>query len=257
MISDLNISVLQWDLSWENPIENHGFVDTLFSQKTDFSPDLVVLPEMFSTGFTRDFTEKPPYDSLSWMKSFAEKQNTSVFGSVAVSEEDKAFNRGFWVNPDSSFEVYNKKHLFKYGKEHHTFNAGDDILQTKLNGWSFRTLICYDLRFPVWARNTKPYYDVLIYVASWPEVRRNAWLSLLKARAIENQCYVIGVNRTGKDGYDISYSGDSVVFDFKGETLLDAANTKGRFDLTLSYSDLQDFRQKFPFLEDADEWTWS
>jgi omega-amidase len=257
LTQNLNISVLQWDLSWENPIENHEFVDTLFSQKTDLSSDLVVLPEMFSSGFTRDFTEKPPYESLEWMKGLAQKQSCSIFGSLAVAESNKAYNRGFWVNPDGSSEFYNKKHLFKYGNEHHTFSAGDAILQTQLKGWMVRPLICYDLRFPVWARNTKPYYDILIYVASWPEVRRQAWLALLKARAIENQCYVIGVNRIGKDGYDISYSGDTCVFDFKGETLLDAGNAEGRFDITLSYSELQEFRQKMPFLEDADEWKWS
>jgi omega-amidase len=257
LIEDLNISVLQWDLLWENPKANHSFIDHHFSTENTAKPDLVILPEMFSSGFTRDFTEKPPYESLEWMKGLAQKQSCRIFGSLAVAENNTAYNRGFWVNPDGTSEIYNKKHLFKYGNEHHTFGPGDAILQTQLKGWVVRPLICYDLRFPVWARNTKPYYDILVYVASWPEVRRQAWLALLKARAIENQCYVIGVNRIGKDGYDISYSGDTCVFDFKGETLLDACNVEGRFDLTLSYSELQEFRQKFPFLEDADEWKWS
>lgn len=256
MTPDLHISVLQWDLLWEDPQANHAYIEDHFLHNSEVKTDLVILPEMFSTGFTKDFTEKGPYPSLEWIRSFVNKTDTTVFGSVAVSEQEHAFNRGLWVKPDGSFEVYNKKHLFKYAQEHQTFSAGHSLLTTEVKGWRVRPLICYDLRFPVWARNTKPFYDILIYVASWPEVRREAWISLLKARAIENQCYVIGVNRTGKDGYGISYAGDTLVFDYKGDTLLNAGNTTGRFDLSLSYLELQEFRAKFPFLEDADSWTW-
>ncbi|MCD8538612.1 MAG: nitrilase family protein [Leadbetterella sp.] len=249
----LNISLLQEDLTWENPPANHRLLESYFIAGSP-ATDLIVLPEMFSTGFTRDFSEKEPYPSLTWMRELATARNSAVYGSVAVADGPAAYNRGFWVSPDGHFECYDKKHLFTYGKEHLTFHPGNTLLQAHVRNWSFRPLICYDLRFPVWSRNTRPYYDALIYIASWPVVRKEAWKALLKARAIENQCYVIGVNRVGTDGYGLEYSGDSCVIDFKGELLLDAGYRKGRFDVTLSYQDLQDFRQKFPFLEDADAW---
>lgn len=252
MIENLKISFLQLSTLWENPIGNHRLIESYFPEKS--SSQLILLSEMFSTGFTRDFQEKVPYESLEWLKHFAAKQNASVFGSVAVDDNGKSYNRGFWVSPKGEFQVYNKKHLFKYANEHLSFSAGNEILQTKIDNWSFRTNICYDLRFPVWSRNKAPFYDVLIYVASWPAVRSAAWKSLLKARAIENQAYVIGVNTVGEDGYGIQYSGDSCVIDFSGEVLIDAGNQEGRFDLELSYSELIKFRQNFPFLNDGDEW---
>lgn len=249
----LNISLLQEDWVWEDPTANHRLAGRYFTADSP-ATDLIVLPEMFSSGFTRDFSEKQPYPSLSWMKALASACNCSVYGSVAVTDGPNAYNRGFWVNPEGSFVQYDKRHLFTYGKEHLTFQPGNTLLHTTIDNWTFRPLICYDLRFPVWNRNTKPYYDVLIYIASWPAVRKEAWKALLKARAIENQCYVIGVNRLGTDGYGLEYSGDSCVIDFKGELLVDTAARRGRFDLALSYEELQDFRQRFPFLEDADEW---
>lgn len=253
MKPSLNISLLQEDLVWEDPPANHRLAESYFTAGSP-STDLIVLPEMFSTGFTRDFSEREPYPSLSWMKALAAARSCAVYGSVAVTDGPAAYNRGFWVNPDGSFEQYDKRHLFTYGKEHLTFQSGNSLLLTAINSWAFRPLICYDLRFPVWSRNVKPHYDVLIYIASWPAVRREAWKTLLKARAIENQCYVIGVNRVGTDGYGLEYSGGSCVIDFKGEVMMDAGDRKGRFDLSLSYPELQGFRQKFPFLEDADEW---
>lgn len=249
----LNIALLQEDLVWEDPSANHRLAESYFTADSP-ATDLIVLPEMFSSGFTRDFSETPPYPSLSWMKELAANRNCTVYGSVAVTEDSAAYNRGFWVNPDGSFQQYDKRHLFTYGKEHLSFQPGSTLLHTGIGPWYFRPLICYDLRFPVWSRNVKPHYDVLIYIASWPAVRKEAWKALLKARAIENQCYVIGVNRLGTDGYGLEYSGDSCVIDFKGELLLDAAARKGRFDVTLPWQDLHDFRQKFPFLEDADKW---
>lgn len=249
----LNISLLQEDLVWEDPPANHRLAGDYFTAASP-STDLIILPEMFSSGFTRDFSETEPYPSLSWMKALAAARSCAVYGSVAVTDGSAAYNRGFWVNPDGRFEHYDKRHLFTYGKEHLNFQPGSTLLHTGIANWTFRPLICYDLRFPVWSRNTRPHYDVLIYIASWPAVRKDAWKALLKARAIENQCYVIGVNRLGTDGYGLEYSGDSCVIDFKGDLLLDAGDRKGRFDFSLSYPELQDFRQKFPFLEDADEW---
>ena len=253
MKSLLSISLVQEDLVWENPAANHQLLGSYFDTNTP-ATDLIVLPEMFSTGFTRDFTETAPYPSLSWMQHLASAQASSVYGSVAVADGNASYNRGFWVDAHGRMETYDKRHLFTYGKEQLTFQAGNSLLHTQIDQWSLRPLICYDLRFPVWSRNRKPYYDVLLYIASWPVTRRDAWRTLLKARAIENQCYVIGVNRVGTDGYGLQYSGDSCVVDFKGDLLLDAGVQKGRFDLTLSYPELLDFRQKFPFLEDADQW---
>ncbi|MFS0489073.1 nitrilase-related carbon-nitrogen hydrolase [Leadbetterella byssophila] len=235
---------------WEDPKANQDlFSDYLKEAKSD----LFILPEMFSTGFTRDFTETAPHSSLLWLKEQALGHQTALYGSIAWQEDDRAYNRGIWMNPQGDYKVYDKKHLFSYGNEQLTFSAGTNILQTEYVGWKFRPLICYDLRFPVWSRNTAPFYDVLIYIASWPEARRDAWKTLLKARAIENQAYVIGVNRIGKDGYNLSYSGDSCVIDFKGNVLLDAQSEKGRFNTSLSHEELQAFRSKYPFLQDGDK----
>ena len=238
---------------WHDPAANHRLAESYFPTGSP-ATHLILLPEMFSSGFTRDFLEKEPYPSLSWMKILAATRNSAVYGSVAVAHGPAAYNRGFWVNPNGGFEYYDKRHLFTYGKEQLTFQPGNTLLNTAIDNWSFRPLICYDLRFPVWSRNIKPHYDVLIYIASWPATRKAAWKALLKARAIENQCYVIGVNRVGTDGYGLEYSGDSCVIDFKGDLLLDAGDQKGRFDISLSWQDLHDFRRKFPFLDDADNW---
>ncbi len=253
MKEPLHISLVQTDLVWENPKDNCAKIGSMLE---DVKPGLVVLPEMFSTGFTRDFTEKEPWLSLSWMQSLASAKGVSLYGSLAVAKEELAYNRGFWVSNDGTHHYYDKKHLFSYGGEHTVYTAGSQLLQTSLEGWVFRPLVCYDLRFPVWSRNKFPYYDVLVYVASWPAVRSSIWKSLLKARAIENQCYVIGVNRLGTDGYGLTYSGDSCVIDFKGDVLLDCGEEEGRFDLELSAIQLEDYRSKYPFLRDADKWDW-
>lgn len=237
---------------WENPQANHALLAKHFGGK---ETDLVVLPEMFSTGFTRNYAEKAPHPSLAWMKSLAGQENAAVYGSIAWDEEDQKFNRGTWVQPDGAVHFYDKKHLFSYGKEHEFFLPGREIVQIPFAGWNLRPLICYDLRFPVWSRNVAPHYDILIYVASWPAVRREAWLSLLKARAIENQSYVIGVNRVGIDHYGLEYAGDTCVFDFSGKEILQAGDRVGRFDLSLDAIELQTYRQKYPFLADADDFT--
>lgn len=212
---------------------------------------------MFSTGFTRQYAETAPPPSLAWLQALAKQEDAAVYGSIAWDEGCERFNRGTWVDASAPAQFYDKKHLFTYGKEQEFFLPGKDILQVNHAGWLMRPLICYDLRFPVWARNTAPHYDILIYIASWPEARRDAWLSLLKARAIENQSYVIGVNRVGTDGYGLSYAGDSVVFDFAGKELLNAGRETGRFDVTLDRAELLDHRQKFPFLLDADAFTFT
>lgn len=253
MTEALKISLLQLDLIWENPNENHRLAERILGNQKQ---DLIVLPEMFSSGFTHDFSETESYPSLLWLQNMARIRDTALFTSIAVSEGETHYNRGFWVTPDAKYQTYDKKHLFNYGKENLRFKPGNHSLQTEYKGWQIKPLICYDLRFPVWSRNIKPYYDLLIYTASWPHTRINHWMALLKARAIENQCYVVGVNRVGTDGYQLQYPGRSAVFDFKGELLLDAGSAEGCYDIELSYRDLKIYREHLPFMEDDDEWVF-
>lgn len=251
MNQNLNISLIQTDLAWENPQANFRNFEEKLNTLTD-NPDLIILPEMFNSGFSMHFSEKKPSESLQWMSNLANKMQAALYGSIAISENDMSFNRGCFVKPDGEQHFYDKKHLFKYGKEHETYTAGSGPIILDYKNWKIRPLICYDLRFPVWSRNVAPYYDLLIYVASWPMPRIEAWKTLLKARAIENQCYVIGVNRIGKDGNGLNYNGQSLVVDYTGEVITNAENKDGIFSADLSFENLQNFRTRFPFLGDAD-----
>ena len=218
-MQDLKLALVQSDIVWENIPANLS----AFSHKLDMithQPGLIVLPEMFSTGFTMNVekcAETISGSALTWMKEQAKATNSIVAGSLLITDEGKFFNRLFWVRPDGSFQFYNKRHLFSMANEHHKISQGRNNTITALNGWNFSLQICYDLRFPVWSKNNlsngKFDYDVLIYVANWPEVRSHAYKSLLVARAIENQCYVIWVNRVGYDNNRIFHSGDSMVID--------------------------------------------
>lgn len=251
MSQNLNISLIQTDLVWENPQTNiKNFEEKINNIPT--SPDLVILPEMFNSGFSMSFSEKLPSESLDWMTRVSSAQQAAMFGSLAISENDKNYNRGCFVKPNGEQYFYDKKHLFKYGKEHESYSAGSELLTVEHKNWKIRPLICYDLRFPVWSRNTAPYYDLLIYVASWPMARIEAWKTLLRARAIENQCYVVGVNRIGKDGNNLTYNGQSLVVDYAGEIIIDAKESDEVFSTELSYENLHNFRNRFPFLSDGD-----
>lgn len=251
MNQNLNISLIQTDLVWENPRANIDNFETKITSDNS-NPDLIILPEMFNSGFSMSFSEKLPSESLEWMTRAASAQKAAIFGSLAISENGQNFNRGCFILPSGEQHFYDKKHLFKYGKEHETFTAGTEILTVDYKNWKLRPLICYDLRFPVWSRNTPPYFDLLIYVASWPMARIEAWRTLLRARAIENQCYVVGVNRLGKDGNNLIYSGQSLVIDYTGDIMVDAKETEGIFSTQLSLNNLQNFRTRFPFLSDGD-----
>ncbi len=251
MNQNLKISLIQTNIAWENPQANFRNFEEKINTLTD-SPDLIILPEMFNSGFSMNFSEKSPSESLEWMTNLSKQKQSAIYGSVAISEGTSRFNRGCFVKPNGEQAFYDKKHLFKYGKEHETYTPGSKPITVAYNNWNIRPLICYDLRFPVWSRNTAPYYDLLIYVASWPTSRIEAWKTLLKARAIENQCYVIGVNRLGKDGNELSYNGQSLIIDYAGEILTDSKENDGIFSTTLSLENLQTFRAKFPFLADAD-----
>ena len=215
--------------------------------------DIFILPEMFSTGFTMNtgVAEKRiegEFPSVTWMKKQAAQLNAAVVGSVAISEDDGSYNRLFFVRPNGEVSQYNKRHLFSFAGEHEYYQAGEEQSVVEWKGWKILLNICYDLRFPIWTRNEiingSPKYDLLIYVANWPSVRAEVWKTLLRARAIENVSYVIGVNRIGEDGNGHVYSGDSAIINFRGESVE-----------TLSLEELQTFRAKFPALEDADSFT--
>ncbi len=221
---------------------------------------VIVLPEMFSTGFSmkpEPLAETMTGDTVAWMKKTAAEKKVIVTGSMIVEEEGHYYNRMLWVLPNGQYGQYDKRHLFAFAGEDEHYTGGSQRLIASVNGWKVNLLVCYDLRFPAWARQRFDEqqnfeYDVLIYVANWPERRSTAWKTLLQARAIENQCYVIGVNRVGTDGKDIYHSGDSMVVDPLGEVLYHKAHEEDVFTITLDKEHLQQVREKFPFWKDAD-----
>ena len=251
---NLRVTIVQTELHWQDAEANRSMFSEKLAAATP-STDLIVLPEMFTTGFSMSaagLAEKAEGPTLTWMQHEAEKYKAVVTGSVMVKEGDAYFNRLYWVRPDGSYEKYDKKHLFRMAKEHHTYTSGRERLIVELNGWKVCPLVCYDLRFPVWSRNTNNAYDLLLYVANWPKVRSQPWRTLLQARAIENLAYVVGVNRVGTDGNNHPYSGDSAVVHPKGYHLLETSEVEGIHTITLSKKELEDFRVAFPAHLDAD-----
>lgn len=252
-LPDLRLALLQGPLVWHDvPANLHYFSQLLAGLEP---VDLVLLPEMFNTGFSMDSASQAEAEmgpTTQWLLQQAQCLNAVVCGSliIKVAEHDYR-NRLIWARPDGSLAHYDKRHLFRMAGEHKYFCAGEQQLQVELKGWRIRPLICYDLRFPVWSRDAQN-TDLLFYLASWPAARRAAWNRLLPARAIENLCYVAAVNRTGTDHQGYTYSGDSQVLDFMGETLLDAADQEGAFYVSLSAGKLAEFKQKFPAYLDAD-----
>jgi predicted amidohydrolase len=257
MYKNLNIAIIQADLAWENIEKNLN----LFSEKIDFidkDVDLIVLPEMFSTGFSmnaENLAEAPQGPAFKWMQEIAGKRNVAVTGSVIVKENNNFYNRLYFVFPDTTFKTYDKRHTFTLAREDQTYTAGNERLIIEYKGWKICTLICYDLRFPVWARNTVD-YDLLIYVANWPETRIHAWDILLQARAIENMSYCIGVNRTGYDGNKHRYNGHSAIYDCLGKALF-KNNQEAEFTqvLSLEKSHVSETREKLKFLQDRDNFS--
>lgn len=255
-ISSLKISVIQFEIFWESPQENLKYLN---EQVKNLDTDLLVLPEMFSTGFTMSPEKMPSHqEALAWMKGTAIKYDCAVCASLVTSENEAYFNRLYFVYPDGEFEVYDKRHLFTMGEEPNHYAPGSSRLILEYKGWRICPLICYDLRFPVFSRNDVD-YDLLIYVANWPEKRSQHWKALLRARAIENQTYVAACNRIGADGYTIDYSGDSAILDFKGDYLQKADSQSCIIEAELSYSELSEGRAKFPVLDDRDSFSadWS
>lgn len=226
----------------------------------DGPTDLVVLPEMFTTGFTNAAAElAEPMNSRTfrWMKQMASQLQAVVLGSYIVREQQQFYNRLLWIEPDGAFAHYDKRHLFRMSDEHTVFSPGTDLLIRSWKGWRICPLICYDLRFPVWSRNQTSEagelsYDLLIYVANWPAARSQAWQTLLQARAMENVSYVVGVNRVGTDGNQVAYDGSSAAIDFQGNLLFSEKDTEVVTTQTLSMKALREFREKFPVHQDAD-----
>lgn len=257
-MKDLRVCAIQANLVWENPNANYQAIATLFPQRGEV--DLVVLPEMFTTGFSMKPESVAEQHSLEmstlvWMKSSAAELNAAITGSVSVEEDGHYYNRLYWVEPEGRVLWYDKQHLFTFANEDDHYTAGKNRMIVHWRGWNILPLICYDLRFPELARNGQTNseidYDLCIYVANWPAVRSHPWTSLLVARAIENQCYLIGCNRSGNDGNDIAYTGDSAILDPRGTTLTYAEpGVEEAISHTLSAEALVDFRRKFPVLFD-------
>ena len=251
-MNNFKVTLLQPDIIWENVRANLDKYSKIIDEIK--STDLIVLPEMFTTGFSMNpevLKEKMDGNSVQWMKKMAKEKDASVVGSLIIEENEQTYNRAIWVFPDGKTEFYDKRHLFAMGQEHLHYSAGTEKTIVEFRGWRFCPLICYDLRFPVWSRNTEN-YDVLIYMANWPSPRHHHWKSLLVARAVENQSYCIGVNRTGTDGKGLKYLGDSCVISPKGiAEFLGENETVQTFEI--SYSELYDYRKNFPFLADKDE----
>lgn len=249
----MKIVILQTDICWTNPAANIQRADEILSRYTD--GDLFVLPEMFSTGFCtrpQGVAEPEGGGTLLWMKRKVAERGCAMAGSVAVEEDGRYYNRFYFVHPTGEVQHYDKKHLFTYGGEHRQYTPGTQRVIVSYRGVRFLLQVCYDLRFPVWSRNRKD-YDAILYVASWPTPRVGAWKALLRARAIENQCYVIAVNRVGEDP-TCQYSGGSAIISPYGETL--AACEDGmacEAEAVININDLEDFRKKFPVLNDADD----
>lgn len=248
----MKITLLQRNIVWADPQANMARNDSIF--QSDGGSDLYIFPEMFSTGFCtvpEGIAEPLPSATLGWMKDKASRNNCAIAGSVAVQEDGKYFNRFYFVHPDGTVDQYDKRHLFTYGGEHLRFTAGSERTVVVYKGWRILLEICYDLRFPVWSRNRGD-YDMIIYVASWPKPRTDAWRQLLRARAIENQCYVAGVNRCGSDP-SCEYEGGTAVIDPYGKTVAECPDSmESRISADISMDLLEDFRKKFPVLEDAD-----
>lgn len=258
-MQNLNISLIQADLHWEEIDANLAMFEELIWSIDQ--TDLIVLPEMFTTGFSMNaekLAEPPGGKTFKWMRQMASQLNVAVTGSYIIRDKGQYFNRLYFVYPDGSSEKYDKKHTFNLAKEGDTYTSGSERLIFEYKGWKIHPLICYDLRFPVWARSRKSEtdlyeYDLLLYVANWPDTRVNAWDALLKARAIENMAYCAGVNRVGVDAASKNYNGHSGIYTPKGEELAFSQGKEETLSAKLSAADLIDYRRDFPFQKDADQ----
>ena len=249
----LRVSLVQFEIAWEDPLANCSFLEERLQQLVN-QTDVVVLPEMFSTGFSMNDqgAEIGHGPVTKWLKLMANRLNALVIGSVKYKENNQLFNRCMAITPNGESFIYDKKHLFRMGGEDQIYSAGKDSCIISYQNWNIAPFICYDLRFPVWSRNVNLAYDLAIYVANWPAVRSHAWNTLLRARAIENLSYVVGVNRIGQDGNGIQYQGDSALISYLGTDLLNLSKEDTIQTYAISKTDLKEFRAKFPANLDAD-----
>jgi predicted amidohydrolase len=254
-MDNLKITIYQGYLFWENIDKNLQNISLRLSgirEKTN----LIILPEMFNTGFTMNaetLGETMNGKTMQWMQQTAQKFDCVVTGSIIIKENGKCYNRLLWVRPDGTHEHYDKRHLFALGKEHQTYTAGTKKLIVELKGWKICPMICYDLRFPVWLRNVNEDYDLLMIVANWPEKRALHWRTLIPARAVENQSYVIGVNRVGHDGNEVYHSGDSTCIDPNGNVVYYKRDEEDVYTFSVIGDEVKKARRALPFLKDADK----
>ncbi|MEM5563648.1 amidohydrolase [Psychroserpens sp. AS72] len=257
MQKELKIALIQSNLVWENPEQNRIHFTNKISAILE-SVDLIILPEMFTSGFTMHpnlVAETMTGDTVSWMQKLANLKKTAITGSVVIKENNHYYNRLLFVFPEGNIEYYDKKHTFTLAGEHKVYKAGSKQLMVHYLGWKICPLVCYDLRFPVWARNTND-YDVVLYVANWPKIRVNAWDALLKARAIENMSYCIGVNRVGLDANGFEYSGNSGAYDVLGKRMDSIPTDKEATEIvTLKKDHINKYRDKLGFLNDRDSFS--
>lgn len=263
----LRVTTIQSNLIWENKEANLAMFEEKINAIGD-KMELVILPEMFSTGFSMRpsaLAEKMDGPSVMWMRKIAASKKIILSGSLIIEEDGLYYNRLIWMLPDGEYGYYNKRHLFAYAGEDQQYTPGSKRLIAAVKGWKINLQVCYDLRFPVWARQAMPLvhdttdtivdapeYDLLIYVANWPERRSHAWKTLLQARAIENQCYVVGVNRIGNDGNQVYHNGNTMIVNAMGEIIYTAADREESCTYALSMEELNEVRTRLPFLKDAD-----
>ncbi|TSD66763.1 amidohydrolase [Inquilinus sp. KBS0705] len=256
-MDNLKITVYQGYLFWENIDKNLQNISLRLSNIRE-KTNLIILPEMFNTGFTMNaeaLGEPMGGKTMKWMQKTAQKFECVVTGTLIISDNGKFYNRLIWMRPDGTYECYDKRHLFAMGKEDQTYTAGTKKLIVELNGWKICPVICYDLRFPVWLRNVNEDYDLLLIVANWPEKRALHWRTLIPARAVENQAYVIGVNRVGHDGNEVYHSGDSTCIDPNGNVVYYKRDEEDVYTFSIIADEVKKARRYLPFLKDADEFS--
>jgi omega-amidase len=266
-MDNLRVTLVQTSLTWQQSTENCNQISKRLEQhladshstneSSKHATDLIVLPEMFNSGFTMNpekVAETMTGATVNWMKQQAQIHNAAVTGSMVIRDNDKNFNRMVIAFPDGTIDYYDKRHLFRMANEHQRYAMGTEKKTIIWRGWRIALFVCYDLRFPVWCRQVND-VDLMLFIASWPAVRAYPWITLLKARAIENLCYVAGVNRIGKDDNNIDYSGDSAIYDMKGQPLAELNDRDQLITLELDAQALADFREKFPAHLDADTFT--
>lgn len=257
-INNLKITVFQAYLFWENVDKNLQNISLRLSSGVKEKTDLIVLPEMFNTGFSMhaaDLAEEMDGKTMTWMAAAAAKYDCVITGSLIIKEKGNYYNRMIWMLPTGEYQHYDKRHLFGMGEEDKTYTAGKDKVVVELKGWKIRLAVCYDLRFPVWLRNNDSAYDILLIIASWPDKRIPHWKVLIPARAIENQSYVIAVNRVGHDGNEVYHSGHSMCIDAYGNTVYYKPEDEDLYTFSINYEELVKIRRSFPFLKDADNFS--